>query len=83
MTKIVEVRSGYITSKKRVLDFIKVYYAINGYGPSVRDVAKGLGFDSSNTAFEHMRSLLELGVLKQVGDVKPTMVPVRPIPIVR
>lgn len=51
--------------QKEVLDIIKKDIAKNGYPPTVREIGKELGLNSSATTFFHIQKLIENGYLKQ------------------
>lgn len=50
--------------KKRILQFIKDYIAQHGYAPSVREIGSAVGLLSTNTVYNHLHRLIELGELE-------------------
>lgn len=55
-----------LTKKQlRVLDYIKKYIAINSYAPSIREICKGIGVNSSATIHAHLNNLVEKGYIKK------------------
>lgn len=58
-----------------VLAWIANWWEQWGYGPSVRDVADGLGV-SVNAANEHIRRLVNRGVLRQTPGIARSIRPV-------
>ena len=58
-----------LTKKQReVLDFIEIFVQKNGYTPSYREIAKGLGLASPSTVFDHVRALCEKGIINTGDD---------------
>ncbi len=51
-------------SRERVLDFIRRFVASEGYPPTYREIAAGVGLKSANTAYHHVQKLQEDGRLK-------------------
>lgn len=53
-----------LTSKQMdVLDFIKRFIATNGYAPTVREIAFGLGLKSPSTVQDHLKRLVLEGII--------------------
>lgn len=53
-----------ITEKQLlVLDFIKQFIASKGYSPTVREIAVGLGLKSPSTVQEHIKKLVNSGII--------------------
>lgn len=46
-----------------VLDFIKRFIADNGYSPTVREIASGMGLKSPSSVQDHLRSLVKNGII--------------------
>ncbi len=46
-----------------ILDFIKRFIAENGYSPTVREIAAGFNFKSPSSAQEHLKCLIQSGVI--------------------
>ena len=46
-----------------VLDFIKRFISENGYSPTVREIAVGLSLKSPSTVQEHLKSLINAGMI--------------------
>lgn len=58
-----------LTKKQReVLDFIERFVQENGYTPSYREIAKGLGLSSPSTVYQHIQALCEKGVINTAED---------------
>lgn len=58
-----------LTKKQReVLNFIEQFVQENGYTPSYREIAKGLGLSSPSTVYEHVQALCEKGVINTGDD---------------
>lgn len=57
-------------SKKQqaVLHFVDGFIKGNGYGPSYREVMRGLGYKSVSTVAVHVDALIAKGHLKKGGD---------------
>ena len=57
-------------SKKQqaVLNFVDGFIKGNGYGPSYREVMRGLGYKSVSTVAVHVDALIAKGHLKKGGD---------------
>ncbi len=51
--------------QKEVLEFIKDFWEREGRFPTVREVSKALGFNSSGSSFFHMKALVKKGYLSQ------------------
>ena len=54
--------------QNEILVFIKKYIAKNGYSPSVREIANGVGLSSPATVHIHLQNLISLGFLKREGN---------------
>ncbi len=58
-----------LTKKQReVLDFIEGFIKDNGYTPSYREIAAGLGLSSPSTVYQHVQALCEKGVINTGDD---------------
>ncbi|MBU4315602.1 transcriptional repressor LexA [Patescibacteria group bacterium] len=58
-----------ITKKQReVLDFIEHFVQTNGYTPSYREIAKGMGLASPSTVYQHIQALCEKGIINTADD---------------
>lgn len=55
--------------QKSIIEFIKQYQANNGYSPTVREIAKGVGLASSSTVHSHLERLEQYGYIRR-GDPK-------------
>jgi repressor LexA len=53
------------TRQREVLEFIRDYIATQGYPPSVRDIASGVGLSSVSSAHAHLATLGERGYLRR------------------
>jgi len=58
-----------LTKKQReVLDYIEDFIQENGYTPSYREIARGLGLASPSTVYQHVQALCEKGVINTGQD---------------
>ncbi|MBT3230176.1 transcriptional repressor LexA [Candidatus Uhrbacteria bacterium] len=58
-----------LTKKQReVLDYIESFVQDNGYTPSYREIAKGMGLSSPSTVYQHIQALCEKGVINTAED---------------
>ena len=55
-------RNGKETRKK-IYDFIKSYIQENQYPPSTREISEGVGLSSTNTIYNQLHNLKEMGVI--------------------
>jgi repressor LexA len=55
------------STQQRVLDFITEWKDNQGYPPTVREIAEGLGFKSLNNVRQHLRLIEKKGFLKISG----------------
>lgn len=51
--------------QKEILDFINRFFLQNGFAPSYREIAKGLGLTSIATVHQHIKSLEEKGFVNK------------------
>lgn len=51
-----------------ILDFLTQFIQKNGYAPTLREIADGVGLSSLATVHEHIRRLTEKGILKKEGS---------------
>lgn len=51
------------STRRAVYDYIYLYTKENGYAPTVREVASGLGICSPATVHRHMASLAKEGLI--------------------
>ncbi|MGH2843564.1 MAG: helix-turn-helix domain-containing protein, partial [Solirubrobacteraceae bacterium] len=51
--------------QQEIFDFIKRYSAAHGYPPTVRDIGKAVGLQSSSTVHAHLANLEKLGLLRR------------------
>lgn len=56
--------------QKQIFDFIKLYIEKNGFAPSLKEIADAMNLSSLATVHEHIRRLVEKGVLKKHDGVK-------------
>lgn len=52
-------------TKKRVLDVIRHYQALNGYPPTIREIAEKLELKSTKAVFVHLKDLEQDGYIKR------------------
>jgi repressor LexA len=55
------------------LEFICEYIAKNGYAPSVREIAEGVGLVSLSAASSHLRNLEKRGQIKREKGLSRAM----------
>jgi repressor LexA len=53
------------TRQKKILEFIDSRIKLEGYPPSVREIAEAVGLSSSATVHSHLKKLEELGYIKR------------------
>lgn len=51
--------------QRRILDGIRGYYALNGYAPSVREIAGFAGLSSASAAVYQLRELERIGWIRR------------------
>lgn len=51
-------------SRKKIYDFIVSYVSENNYAPTVREIANGTGFKSTNTVYNHLHKLQKMGIIE-------------------
>ena len=66
--------------KQRGYQYIKNYSEANGYPPSVRDIARGVGIKSTSTVHNDLRELEKNGLLRIDGKKSRSIVLVEPEP---
>lgn len=54
--------------QKDVLNFIEDFIQENGYTPSYREIAQGLGLSSPSTVYQHIQALCEKGIINTGDD---------------
>ena len=54
--------------QKEVLSYIEEFVQENGYTPSYREIASGLGLSSPSTVHQHIQTLCEKGVINTGDD---------------
>ncbi len=54
--------------QEEILNIIKKYIAKNGYSPTVREICKEVGLNSTATVFVHMQHLMRKGYLSQANS---------------
>lgn len=55
--------SGITPAQHRALTFIRQYVATNGYSPTYREIAEGLGLQSAGSAHRVVHLLVERGTI--------------------
>jgi repressor LexA len=57
--------------QKQILDFISQYIQINGYSPTLQEIANAMGLSSLATVHEHLQALEKKGTIKKYeGSVR-------------
>ena len=69
-----------IKRQKQIYQYIKNYSEANGYPPSVRDIARGVGIKSTSTVHNDLRELEKNGLLRIDGKKSRSIVLVEPEP---
>lgn len=63
------VDDGQLTQRQQaVLDFIKRHNDKNGVPPTVREIAAGMGFRSTNGVVDHVKALIKHGYLDKIPN---------------
>lgn len=62
--------------QRRILDFIRTFHRDHGYAPSMREVAKAVGFGSASAAQYQLRLLKAMGWIQSVPG-RPRAIVVR------
>ncbi|MBQ6995604.1 MAG: hypothetical protein IJN64_14125 [Lachnospiraceae bacterium] len=68
MTKINE-QIGAIT-RQRIYDFLVEFMRRNGFAPTVREIADGVGLKSTSSVYAHLLKLHDMGKI-HMEDNKP------------
>lgn len=63
---------AYIISDDIIINFIKAYHEVNGWAPTVREIADGVGYYSSSSVQTRLVKLNEAGriVYKGVRQIR-------------
>lgn len=64
--------SPYVTGDRRrdaVLEFVAEFWETHGYGPSMREIATGIGITHPSGAAYHVRILIEGGCLSRIEGI--------------
>jgi repressor LexA len=61
--------------QQEIFDYIKRYAAEHGYPPTVRDIGKAIGLNSSSTVHAHLANLEKIGLLRR-DPTKPRAIEV-------
>lgn len=56
-----------------VLDFIKEFVGENGFSPSLREIAGGVGLKSTGTVHHHLQQLVERGFIRRLPGAVRTI----------
>ena len=51
--------------QKQILDFISQYIQINGYSPTLQEIADAMGLSSLATVHEHLQALERKNIIKK------------------
>lgn len=63
-----EVKARVSKKQQELLSFVDGYIKGNGYGPSYREVMRGLGYKSVSTVAIHVDALIAKGYLRKGDD---------------
>lgn len=55
--------------QEQILEFIRLYLGKYGYPPTRREIADGFGFNSANSAEQHLRLIAAKGFLRITNGV--------------
>lgn len=58
-------RRSLSARRVELLDFIEDFWEGQGYGPTVRDIKRGLGWSSTSVVYYHINRLEGLGALRR------------------
>jgi len=50
--------------RERILEYIKQYIQEHCYPPTIREIAEGVGLKSSASVYEHIKMLMQYGLLE-------------------
>ena len=50
-------------TRKKIYDFIKAYIQENQYPPTTREIGEGVGLTSTNTIYNQLHNLKDMGVI--------------------
>lgn len=57
-------------AQQRVMDAIRKLFALNGYAPTIREIAQALGLKSTKAVYVHLKNLEILGYIKRNGKAR-------------
>jgi repressor LexA len=63
--------------QKEILDFVGAFVKVNGYSPSLEEIADDLGLSSVSTVHKHVSHLLAKGLLRRGWNQNRSLEPVR------
>jgi repressor LexA len=70
-------------TKKKILKIIRDFMEDHGYAPSIREIAKKLGFKSTKAVKVHLDALAQQGLIERIaGQARSISIRIRSIPIV-
>lgn len=53
-----------IESRRKIYDFLIKFITENGYAPSVREICKAVGLNSTSTVYHHLLVLEDMGKIE-------------------
>lgn len=53
-----------IESRRKIYDFLIKFITENGYAPSVREICKAVGLNSTSTVYHHLLVLKNMGKIE-------------------
>lgn len=53
-----------IKARRKIYDFLVQFITENGYSPSIREICKGTGYNSTSTVFNHLMTLEMMGMIR-------------------
>lgn len=66
MARVDWYRMG-VDTRARILSFVRAYFAEHGEGPTMQEIADGVGLGTRAGAWRQVRKLVEMGELSTVG----------------
>lgn len=61
-------------TRELVLSFVRDYIAENGYGPSIREIARGVGLSSTSSVQRHLENLEAAGKIQRTNAARSIVI---------
>lgn len=68
------MQKGLTPQKKKILDFINLYFEHKGYSPSLEEIKNELKLKSVSTIHQHLEELKRSGHIKRLKNQKRSIV---------